>query len=59
MANFVRRVNSYPAKFGEFLAENCPNGSRGVAKVVNFHTKPYIFVAWLPNPYTLSTLGYT
>ena len=39
----------------EFSVENCPNGD--LAKVAKFHTNPYNFLACLPNPYRLSTLG--
>ena len=36
-------------------AQHYPNGS--VAKVAKFHTDPYNFVPYLPNPYKLSILG--
>ena len=44
-----------PSQIKEFSAENCPNGS--LAKVAKFHRNPYNFVASLPNPYKLSSLG--
>ena len=36
-------------KLNEFSAQNCPNGS--LSKVAKFYTKPYNYVACLPNPF--------
>ena len=45
-----------PSQGKKFSVENCSNGS--FTKVAKFHTNPTSnFVACLPNPYKLSTLG--
>ena len=45
---------SYPTKLKSFQRKIVQMGALQVAK---FHTKPYNFVACLPNPYKLSILG--
>ena len=44
-----------PRQVQKFSVEKRLNGN--LAKVAKFHTNPYNFLACLPNPYKLSSLG--
>ena len=48
-------MKSYPTKFKSFLWKIVQMGTlQKLQKLQNFHTNPYNFLAFLPNPYKLS-----